>query len=187
MTITAKELEVLAIFAAECTASNGAATAEEMKADNMTWSRASNIRSELKWKAEAVGAVMGSLQEKGLAVDTGERMENGVSKKATKNTDWHLTAAGIDAYFAALANEGSDGEEDTSYNEAKATGTDADAQAAFEAAFKAAGGFEKRQLCRALRALAKDWTGTHKAFREHCEAMGLNGNNASAEYYAGRR
>lgn len=61
------------------------------------------------------------------------------------------------------------------------------AQTAFAQAFRAAGGWEKRGLCRALRTVAASWTGKHKEFVDSAKALGLNGNNASAEYYAARK
>ena len=44
-----------------------------------------------------------------------------------------------------------------------------------------------RNLCKALRATAVEWTGSHKEFKAAAEALGLNPANASAEYYAGRK
>ena len=73
----------------------------------------------------------------------------------------------------------------------KLASTDSDdnghAQTAFAQAFREAGGWEKRGLCKALRTVAASWTGKHKEFVDAAKALGLNGNNASAEYYAARK
>jgi hypothetical protein len=98
------EMEMLAINVAgdEGCACNGAETAEELKDDNMTWFTAKDLMRELGWNGQQAGAIMASLQEKGLASDSGEAMVDGMSTTKAGYTDWTLTDAGIDAYFDNL-------------------------------------------------------------------------------------
>ena len=177
--VTTKEFAALAIFAKGCNEANGAESADAMKEDNMSWTRPSDVRKALRIKAEAVGGLFTSLEAKGLIQDSGEVMDGGVSKRATKNTDWTLTDAGIDSYFATM-DQPKDVAEDVAENAD-------DPAKVFKAAFLAHNGDQPLQLCKALRATAADWTFSHKQFRDAAIALGLNGNNATAEFYAGRK
>lgn len=100
MNITEMEMQAIKVAGDEGCGCNGAETAEELKQDNMTWFTAKDLMAALGWNGQQAGAIMASLQEKGLANDSGEAMIDGMSTTKAGFTEWTLTEAGIDAYFA---------------------------------------------------------------------------------------
>lgn len=101
MNITNMEMQAIRFAGDEGCDCNGSETADDLKSDNMTWFTARDLMTGLGWSGEQAGAIMGSLQSKGLASDSGEAMIDGRSTAKAGYTEWTLTDAGIDAYFAA--------------------------------------------------------------------------------------
>ena len=58
---------------------------------------------------------------------------------------------------------------------------------AFAVAFDAHGGNQPRNICRALREVARDWTDGLETFLVGAKRSGLNVNNARQEWYNGRK
>jgi hypothetical protein len=94
------------------------------------------------------------------------------------------------AALAASEDQGESTEAPTNEGESEDQGpadekeTDA---ANFAAQFDALGGNLPRGICKALRAIAKDYAGPRKDFIASAAAMGLNPGNAAAEWQAGRK
>lgn len=57
----------------------------------------------------------------------------------------------------------------------------------FAQRFAAAGGHQPRGICKALRTVAASWTGSRKSFLDGAAELGLNLNNAAAEWQVGRK
>jgi len=91
--LTPKELEMLRAFLLEGVSVNGAENAQWLIEDNMTWMNANDLQQELGWNKQSIGGVMGSLQDKGLIVDSGD------SARGARINDWYADQNGIEQYF----------------------------------------------------------------------------------------
>lgn len=94
--LTDKELTMLKAFILEGINTNGAETAEELLEDNMTWMSAADLKAELGWSYEAIGGVMGSLEAKGMIVDSGE------SARGAAGSDWFASDKAIKEFFDSV-------------------------------------------------------------------------------------
>jgi len=91
--LTEKETIMIAAFILEGIDCNGAATAEELLGDNMTWMSATDLCDTLGWNKQEVGGVMSALSEKGLIVDSGD------SARGARDTDWYASDEAIVEFF----------------------------------------------------------------------------------------
>jgi uncharacterized protein YukJ len=96
MKLTEKEKAMLKAFIAEGVDCMGANSAEELKADNMTWQDGGLLMLALGWDKETVGGVMASLEAKGLIADYGEPLPE------RKGNAWTATDQGIDLGWELL-------------------------------------------------------------------------------------
>lgn len=188
-TLTTKEAQVLEAFRVAGVEACGVSSADEMKLDNMTWARASDLSEATGIEMKVIRGVMSSLSKKGLAQDSGESMENGVSKPGKANNDWFLTDEGIELAWERVAGTGAEADE-------APVAPVKDEETVFVTALELAAEQEELArnmgnpfpgiICSTIRAHASGWTGTRKAFIEAGRAVGFNKHTLSTQWQRAR-
>jgi hypothetical protein len=138
----------------------------------MSWTDAAELAAETGFTVKQIKGYLATLSRKGLIYADEER-PNGepgsLQCLSEEGCDW-LAANEADAPAVAEEEEVAEEQPDT-----------------IEALFKAHGYDKPRNLCRALRAIARDWRktgGTRKTFLEAAVSLGLKEGNAAAEWQA---
>lgn len=93
--ITDKENLVLAAMIYEGMDNLNTSEVVDLLNDNMTWMSPSEISEVTGISIIQLRGVMNSLSQKGLIVDSGESVINGVSLPGIHNNDWYVTDYGI--------------------------------------------------------------------------------------------
>jgi hypothetical protein len=118
---------------------------------------------------------MASLEAKGMIVDSGERMDGGMTVQDSKANDWYADDRGIDAVFAAPEVDAS-----TALTEALAKAAVAEAEEI------ALGVPFPGLICATLRNHAGPWEGTRKSFVELVASVGYNRATAATQWQRAR-
>ena len=93
--ITDKENLVLAAMIYEGMDNLNTSEVVDLLNDNMTWMSPSEISEVTGISIIQLRGVMNSLSQKGLIVDSGESVINGVSLPGIHNNDWYVTDYGL--------------------------------------------------------------------------------------------
>ena len=93
--ITDKENLVLAAMIYEGMDNLNTSEVVDLLNDNMTWMSPSEISEVTGISIIQLRGVMNSLSQKGLIVDSGETVINGVSLPGIHNNDWYVTDYGL--------------------------------------------------------------------------------------------
>lgn len=102
LNVTDLEAKVLVAMCEEGLECMGGETAEDLKDDNMSWMKPSEMADATGIPMNQLRGVISSLEKKGLACDSGESMVDGVSRRSKNNNDWYLSDEGIDEAFKRL-------------------------------------------------------------------------------------